>query len=124
MKEFVFAQAAIAGGSLQRNELIEEIVGEAAIMSFLQHPRILHLYGCSLTSQVLSKPFWLPLCCTYRVFVVQPVWLSAWGRVEVYDLFRLLCVLSSVFCFPPEVICHSRVIGACPVTTDCIVAMT
>lgn len=52
MKEFVFAQAAIAGGSLQRNELIEEIVGEAAIMSFLQHPRILHLYGCSLTSQV------------------------------------------------------------------------
>lgn len=52
VKEFVFAQAAIAGGSLQRNELIEEIVGEAAIMSFLQHPRILHLYGCSLTSQV------------------------------------------------------------------------
>lgn len=52
MKEFVFAQAAIAGGSLQRNDLIEEIVGEAAIMSFLQHPRILHLYGCSLTSQV------------------------------------------------------------------------
>ncbi|CAM9995496.1 unnamed protein product, partial [Choristocarpus tenellus] len=52
VKEFVFAQAAIAGGSLQRNELIEEIVGEAAIMSYLRHPRILHLYGCSLTSQV------------------------------------------------------------------------
>lgn len=61
VKEFVFAQAAIAGGSLQRNELIEEIVGEAAIMSFLQHPRILHLYGCSLTSQVPLKPFWFPL---------------------------------------------------------------
>lgn len=52
VKEFVFAQAAISGGSLQRNELIEEIVGEAAIMSVLQHPRVLHLYGCSLTSQV------------------------------------------------------------------------
>lgn len=54
VKEFVFAQAAISGGCLQRNELIEEIVGEAAIMSVLQHPRILHLYGCSLTSQVNS----------------------------------------------------------------------
>ncbi|CAM9482831.1 unnamed protein product [Ectocarpus fasciculatus] len=53
VKEFVFAQAAISGGSLQRNELIEEIVGEAAIMSVLQHPRILHLYGCSLTSQAI-----------------------------------------------------------------------
>ncbi|CAM9802571.1 unnamed protein product, partial [Scytosiphon promiscuus] len=53
VKEFVFAQAAISGGSMQRNELIEEIVGEAAIMSVLQHPRILHLYGCSLTSQAI-----------------------------------------------------------------------
>ena len=44
---------------------------------------------------------------------------------EVYDLFQLLCVLSSVFIrFPPEVIFRSRVIGACPVTTDCIVAMS
>ena len=31
---------------------------------------------------------------------------------EVYDLFQLLCVLSSFF-FPPEVIFHSRVVGAC-----------
>ena len=48
---------------------------------------------------------------------------------EVYDLFQLMCVLSSVFnfevfVFPPEVIFRSRVIGACPVTTDCIVAMS
>ena len=43
---------------------------------------------------------------------------------EVYDLFPLLCELSSVFiCFSPEVIFRSRVIGACPVTTDCIVAI-
>ena len=43
-----------------------------------------------------------------------------------YDLFQLLCVLSSVFIFvfPPGVIFRSRVIGACPVTTDCIVAMS
>ena len=45
---------------------------------------------------------------------------------EVYDLFQLLCVLSSVFIrFPPEAIFRSRnFIGACPVTTDCIVAMS
>ena len=44
---------------------------------------------------------------------------------EVYDLFQLLCVLSSAFiCFPPEVTFRSRVIGACSVTTDCIVAMS
>ena len=48
---------------------------------------------------------------------------------EVFDLLQLLCVLYSVFiyygiCFPPEVIFRSRVVGACPVTTDCIVAMS
>ena len=45
---------------------------------------------------------------------------------EVYDLFQLLCVLSSAFiCFPPEVIFRSTaVFGACLVTTDCIVAMS
>ena len=46
---------------------------------------------------------------------------------EVYVLFQLLCVLYSVFCFicfPPEIIFHSRVIGACPVTTDSVVAMS
>ena len=44
---------------------------------------------------------------------------------EVYDLFQLLCVLSSVsFCFHPEVIFRSRVIGACPVTTGCLVSMS
>ena len=42
---------------------------------------------------------------------------------EVYDLFQLFCVLSSaITCFPPGVIFLSRVIGACPMTTDCIVA--
>ena len=42
---------------------------------------------------------------------------------EVYDLFQLLCVLSSVFvCFPRGVIFRSRVIGVCPVTTNCFVA--
>ena len=46
-------------------------------------------------------------------------------RYLVYDFDRLLCVLPSVFiCFPPEVIFRSRVIGACHVTMDCIVAMS
>ena len=47
---------------------------------------------------------------------------------EVHDLFQLLCTwyyLDSVLiCFPPEVIFRFRVIGACPVTRDCIVAMS
>lgn len=53
VKEFVFAQAAIAGGSLQRNNIIEEIVGEAGVMACLRHPKILQLYGCSLTMQAI-----------------------------------------------------------------------
>ena len=32
-------------------------------------------------------------------------------------------IFSFDFAFPPEVIVRSRVIGACPVTMDCIVAM-
>ena len=51
-QEFVFAQAAIVGGSLERNNIIEEIVGEAGVMACLRHPKILQLYGCSLTMQV------------------------------------------------------------------------
>ena len=43
---------------------------------------------------------------------------------KVYDLFELLCLIPPVFsCVPPEVIFPSRVIGTCPVTADCIVAM-
>jgi len=53
VKEFVFAQAAIEGGSLQHNSIIEEIVGEAGVMACLRHPRILQLYGCSLTMQAI-----------------------------------------------------------------------
>mmetsp|Transcript_26850 Transcript_26850/g.84145 ORF Transcript_26850/g.84145 Transcript_26850/m.84145 type:complete len:941 (-) Transcript_26850:90-2912(-) len=53
VKEFVFAQAAVVGGSKQRDELLQEIVGEAGIMAMLRHPKILHLYGCSLTMQAI-----------------------------------------------------------------------
>jgi len=53
VKEFVFAQAAVSGGSLHRRDIIEEIVGEAGIMSYLRHPRILQLFGCSLTAQAI-----------------------------------------------------------------------
>ena len=40
--------------------------------------------------------------------------------------FQLLC-MNIIFCFiclPPEVLFRSRVIGACPVTTECVVAMS
>jgi len=53
VKEFVFAQAAIEGNSLQRGSIIEEIVGEACIMACLRHPKILQLYGCTLTMQAI-----------------------------------------------------------------------
>lgn len=53
VKEFAFAQAAISGGSQHINELIEEIIGEACVMSCLRHPKILTLYGVSLTGQAL-----------------------------------------------------------------------
>lgn len=49
----MFAQAAIAGGSVQRDSIVEEIVGEAGIMSCLRHPKILQLYGCSVTVQAI-----------------------------------------------------------------------
>ncbi|KAJ8605238.1 hypothetical protein CTAYLR_000500 [Chrysophaeum taylorii] len=53
VKEFVLAQAAFAGGSMHRRDIIEEIVGEAGIMAYLRHPKILQLYGCSLTAQAI-----------------------------------------------------------------------
>ena len=40
------------------------------------------------------------------------------------DLFQLSVVSSVFICFPPEAIIRSRAIGACPVTTDCIEAMS
>lgn len=51
VKEFVFAQAAME--SLERNNIIEEIVGEAGIMACLRHPKILQLYGCTITMQAI-----------------------------------------------------------------------
>ena len=53
VKEFVLAQAAFAGGSMHRRDIIEEIVGEAGIMAYLRHPKVLQLYGCSLTAQAI-----------------------------------------------------------------------
>ena len=53
VKEFVFAQAVVAGGSIHRKNIVEEIVGEAGIMACLRHPKILQLYGCSLTMQAI-----------------------------------------------------------------------
>ena len=53
VKEFGFAKAAICGGSQQSESLVEEIVGEAGLMTCLHHPKILQLYGCSLTPQAV-----------------------------------------------------------------------
>jgi hypothetical protein len=53
VKEFVFAQAVITGSGMQRQHVVEEIVGEAGIMACLRHPKILQLYGCSLTLQAI-----------------------------------------------------------------------
>jgi len=53
VKEFVFAQAAVAGKSAQQGEIIEEIIGEAGMMAILRHPNVLQLFGCSLTAQAI-----------------------------------------------------------------------
>lgn len=53
VKEFVFAQAAVAGRSSMQRQIIEEIIGEAGMMAILRHPHVLQLYGCSLTSQAI-----------------------------------------------------------------------
>jgi len=53
VKEFVFAQAALAGNSCMQKEIIEEIIGEAGMMAMLRHPHFLQLYGCSLTAQAI-----------------------------------------------------------------------
>lgn len=53
VKEFVFAQAAVAGKSSMQQEIIEEIIGEAGMMAILRHPNVLQLFGCSLTAQAI-----------------------------------------------------------------------
>ena len=53
VKEFVFAQAAVAGRSSMQNEIVEEIIGEAGMMAILRHPNVLQLFGCSLTAQAI-----------------------------------------------------------------------
>lgn len=53
VKEFVFAQAAVAGKSSMQKEIIEEIIGEAGMMAILRHPNVLQLFGCSLTAQAI-----------------------------------------------------------------------
>ena len=71
--------------------------------------------------QFVLRLVWHMICILIRTYAdLTFLFLS-----ELYDLFQLLRVLSSaIICFPPEVIFRSRVIGACPVTTDCIVAMS
>lgn len=72
VKEFVFAQAAIAGGSLERNKIIEEIVGEAGVMACLRHPKILQLYGCSLTMQAIWIVSELCLRGSLKMILMNP----------------------------------------------------
>lgn len=53
VKEFVFAQAAVAGNSSMQREIVDEIIGEAGMMAMLRHPNVLQLFGCCLTSQAI-----------------------------------------------------------------------
>lgn len=53
VKEFVLAQTAVSGGSLDSKEIVTEILGEACVMAFLKHANILTLYGVTLTGQAL-----------------------------------------------------------------------
>ena len=42
----------------------------------------------------------------------------------IQQLYDTKYIFSFIFCFPPGVISHSRVIGACPATTEYIVAIS
>lgn len=53
VKEFVFAQAALVGGSRHWESIVEEIIGEAGVMKCLNHPKILQLFGFSITVQAV-----------------------------------------------------------------------
>lgn len=53
VKEFVFAQAAVAGKSSMQQDIVEEIIGEAGMMAILRHPNVLQLFGCSITAQAI-----------------------------------------------------------------------
>ena len=53
VKEFVFAQAAVAGRSSMQTQIVDEIIGEAGMMAMLRHPNVLQLFGCVLTSQAI-----------------------------------------------------------------------
>ena len=53
VKEFVFAQAAVAGRSSMQTAIVDEIIGEAGMMAMLRHPNVLQLFGCVLTSQAI-----------------------------------------------------------------------
>ena len=63
------------------------------------------------------------ICILIRIYV-------RWSHVFIFLVWGIrfvsviVCINSRFSCFPPEVIFRSRVIGACPVTTDCIVAMS
>eukprot|EP00638_Chattonella_subsalsa_P022435 CAMPEP_0117860422 /NCGR_PEP_ID=MMETSP0950-20121206/3761_1 /TAXON_ID=44440 /ORGANISM="Chattonella subsalsa, Strain CCMP2191" /LENGTH=1162 /DNA_ID=CAMNT_0005710567 /DNA_START=381 /DNA_END=3869 /DNA_ORIENTATION=+ len=53
VKEFEMAQEAVVEGSIMKDFLVADTIGEAAIMSVLRHPKILRLFGCSLTSKAI-----------------------------------------------------------------------
>lgn len=86
VKEFVFAQTALLGGSLQTSELIEEIIGEAGIMSLLRHPKILQLYGVSLTTQTIWIISELCSCGSLRMILSNK-------RMELSFMTRLSIAL-------------------------------
>ena len=69
----------------------------------------------------------------YDMYILRSIYVSRYVRALISPfifvcgirLVSVIVLLSPVFiCFSPEVIFHYRVIGACPVTTDCIAAMT
>jgi serine/threonine protein kinase len=53
VKEFVFAQTAVSGGTKDVEHFVTGILGEACVMALLKHPNILTLYGVVITSQAL-----------------------------------------------------------------------
>ena len=114
------------------------------MLTYLHFFLLLFPFSISIWTSFVSI---LSFSCGYYEYVVSSVSVSAATRLDLQGMIymnldtyvrwshffilvwgtsiRFVSVIVCIifrFCFPPEVILRSRVIGACPMTTDCIVA--
>ena len=94
-----------------------------SISSCFFHPAVF-LLGSMRSSRFLWRLV-MRTACTWYVLARTSLFIFVWG-VDVCFSYHVYYSLLSFLWFFTEVFFHSRVIGACPATTDihCIVAMS